>query len=219
MHYASGYAYPLIIWLHGRGDNERQLQRIMPLVSMRNHVAAAPQGLLLSEVGPPPRECYGWTQTDEHIRQAEQRVFDCVELAGQRFHVHRKRVFLAGFDDGGTMALRLAMAQPERFAGVISLCGALPSGCQLFSNLVAARRMGVFLASARGSLRCPATQVCDDLRLLHTAGLSITLRQYPCGHELAPKMLADLDRWIMEQINPSPPSSVKSGAEWSREAE
>ena len=50
--------------------------------------------------------------------------------------------------------------------------------------------------------------VCNDLRLLHTAGLSITLRLYPCGHELSPQMLADMDRWIIEQIT-SP-----GAAEW-----
>jgi hypothetical protein len=61
--------------------------------------------------------------------------------------------------------------------------------------------------------------VCEDLRLLHTAGLSVTLRQYPCGHELAPQMLADANRWIMEQINPPPAPTVPSDAEWSREIE
>jgi hypothetical protein len=57
------------------------------------------------------------------------------------------------------------------------------------------------------------------LRLLHTAGLSVTLRQCPCGHELLPQMLADVNRWIMEQINPPPAAAVASDAEWSREAE
>ena len=102
------------------------------------------------------------------------------------------------------MALRLAMSHPGRFAGVISLCGAFPTGGTPFGNLVAARRLGMFLATGRGSREYPAAQVCEDLRLLHTAGLSITLRQYPCGHELMPQMLADVDRWIMEQINPPP---------------
>ena len=45
LHYESGYAYPLIVWLHGRGNDERQLLRIMPQVSMRNYVAVAPRGL------------------------------------------------------------------------------------------------------------------------------------------------------------------------------
>src|SRR4051794_5650794 len=44
LHYERNYAYPLIVWLHGPGDDERQLKRIMPLVSMRNYGAAGPRG-------------------------------------------------------------------------------------------------------------------------------------------------------------------------------
>ena len=221
MHYAPGYAYPLIVWLHGCGADERQLQRIMPLVSMRNYVAIAPRGLCMTDRRDEPgeRECFGWMQTDEHIQYAEQHVFDAIELAGRKYHVSARRIFLAGFDVGGTMAMRIAMSHPSRFAGVLSLCGAFPAGRTPFSNLVAARRLGFFVATGRGSETYPADQVCDDLRLLHTAGLSITLRQYPCGHELMPQMLADVDRWIIEQITDSRREPVASDAEWSREAE
>ena len=47
---------------------------------------------------------------------------------------------------------------------------------------------------------CPPEKVCENLRLFHTAGMSVTLRQYPCGHQLAPQMLRDMDRWIIEQV-------------------
>jgi len=195
------------------------LPRIMPLVSMRNYVAVAPRGIRVTDADGSECERYDWLQTDDHIQQAEQRVFDSIELAAQKHHVASRRVFLAGFNGGGTMALRLAMSHPERFAGVLSLCGAMPTGRALFGNLVAARRLGIFLATGRGSQVYPAVQVCEDLRLLHAAGLSVTLRQYPCGHELQPQMLTDLDRWIIEQIVPPSAPGVESDPEWSREAE
>jgi phospholipase/carboxylesterase len=219
LHYESGYAYPLIVWLHGRGNDERQLRGIMPVVSMRNYVAVAPRGICTIGRGGAQRECYQWLQTDDHIQQAEQRVFDCIELASDRYHISPQRVFLAGFDGGGTMALRLAMIHPHRFAGVLSLCGALPTGRTLFGNLVAARRLAMFLATGRRSRQYAAAQVCNDLRLLHTAGLSVTLRQYPCGHELLPQMLLDVDRWIIEQISAPSTPGVESDPQWSREAE
>lgn len=219
LHYTAGYAYPLIVWLHGRGSDERQLQRIMPMVSMQNFVAVAPQGLNLGDATATGAECRGWTQADEHIQQAEHRVFESIELAEHKFHISARRIFLTGFDCGGTMALRLAMSHPNRFAGVISLCGAFPTGGAPLGNLIAARRLGLLLATGRCSDTYPATQVCEDLRLLHTAGLSVTLRQYPCGHELQPQMLADVNRWIMEQIAPPPAASVAPGTEWSHEAE
>jgi phospholipase/carboxylesterase len=219
LHYAPGYSYPLIIWLHGSGSDERQLQRIMPVVSMQNYVAVAPRGIPLATADQSASVSYGWQQTADHIQHAEQRVFESVELARQKLNVDLRRVFLAGFDSGGTMAMRLALSHPSRFAGVLSLCGSLPTGGTPLGNLIGARRLALFLATGRASVDYPAEQVCDDLRLLHTAGLSVTLRQYPCGHELQPQMLADVNRWIMEQINPPRPASAESPAEWSREVE
>jgi phospholipase/carboxylesterase len=220
LHYEPGYAYPLIVWLHGEGCDERQLQRVMPLMSMRNYVAVAPRGMSVADAGGGKLgERHGWMQTEDHIGQAEQRVFDGIMLARHRFHVDPRRIFLCGFDGGGTMAVRIAMSHPSRFAGVISLCGPLPSGRAPFGNLVAARQLGILLAAGRGSRKYPVAAVCDDLRLLHTAGLSITLRQYPCGHELMPQMLADVDRWIIEQITPRTAATVESDPLWSQEVD
>lgn len=209
MHYAAGYAYPLIVWLHGRGNDERQLQRVMPLISMRNFVAVAPRGLRVT-LADPETEGFGWEQVDDHIAQAEQRVFEAVEMTGRKLHIAPRRVFLVGFDCGGTMAFRLAMNHPERFAGVVSIDGSFPSGRTPFGKLASARRLGVFLITGRGSSEYPADEVCENLRLFHSAGLSVTLRQYPCGHKLTPQMLADINRWIMEQITPPPSQTAES---------
>jgi phospholipase/carboxylesterase len=201
MHYEPGYAYPLLVWLHGSQGDERQLLRIMPVVSMRNYVAVAPRGV---EMASPGREAaYGWSHEDRDLQAAEQRIFDSIDLTFRRFNIDSRRIFLAGFDSGGTMAFRVAMNHPYKFAGVLSLGGCLPTGGAPLSRLPEARQVAVFLAAGRGSAIYGEAQVCDDLRLLHTAGMSITLRLYPCGHELSPQMLSDVDRWIMEQITAS----------------
>jgi phospholipase/carboxylesterase len=198
LHYAPGYAYPLIVWLHGPGSDERQLLRIMPLLSMRNHVGVAPRGIATSSAGEPAE--YGWTLDERGMHEAEQRVFDTIEAAFRTFNIHSRRVFLAGFDVGGTLAFRLAMNHPYKFAGIISLGGQLPSGGAPLARLPEARQLAIFLGVGRRSPVYTETQVCEDLRLLHTAGMSITLRAYPCGHEISPQMLSDIDAWIIEQI-------------------
>jgi phospholipase/carboxylesterase len=219
LHYTPGYAYPLIVWLHGEGADERQLQRIMPMVSMQNFLAVSPRGFRVGTAEEAQSMRHGWSQDSDAIQRAEQRVFECIEVAQRKFHVASHRIFLAGFDTGGTMALRLAMSHPQQFAGVLSLCGAFPTGGKPFGNLIAARRLFVLLATGRNSADYPADRVCEDLRLLHSAGLSVTLRQYPCGHELSPLMLADVNRWIMEQITAPGNSVVESDIEWLHETE
>lgn len=198
LHYEPNYAYPLVVWLHGSEDNERQLKRIMPLVSMRNYVAVAPRGTASDHA-----DCsYRWQQTEEQIWQAEQRVFDCVERVQKKFNIHADRIFLAGLGCGGTMAFRIALNNPQQFAGVLSLGGPFPTGLRPLQRLDAARQLPLFLASGCESERYPMAAVCQDLRLFHSAGLSVSLRQYPCGDELTTHMLADMDRWIMDRVCP-----------------
>lgn len=213
MHYEPGYAYPLVVWLHGSGAGEQQLLRVMPLVSIRNYVAVGPRGTFYNENASEGARGYRWQQTERHIAAAEHRVFEAIELARSKYHVNPGRIFLAGFDSGGTMALRIALAHPQRFRGVVSLGGPLPTGGTPLSGLTEARRLPVFLAAGHRSPAFGPERLCDNLRLLHTAGIFTTPRQYPCGQELSPQMLTDVDRWIIEQITNPRPHPARSDAE------
>ncbi len=218
LHYEPGYAYPLIVWLHGRKSDERQLKKIMPFVSMRNYVAVAPRGICIKESGKDKQESYGWPLAYEQIPGIEQHIFDAIEAACQKFNISRQRIFLAGFDSGGTMAFRVALSHPQYFAGILSLCGAFPSSRSPFANLTLARKLPIFMSVGRDSGQYLASEVCENLRLFHTAGMSVTLRQYPCGHELTLQMLADVDRWIIEQITSPDPAETPAN-QWPCEAE
>jgi phospholipase/carboxylesterase len=207
--YERNYGYPLIVWLHGQGSDERQLLSIMPKLSIQNYVAVAPRGVCMQIKGSSGevKEGFGWPQTYEHILEVEQHIFDAIEAAAKKFHISSERIFLAGFDSGGTMALRVALSHPQYFAGIVSIGGAIPTCRRLLGNLPLARKLSIFLAAGRNSHQYPEDEVCENLRLLYAAGMLVTLRQYPCGHELKAQMLIDVNRWIMEQIN-SPNSTL-----------
>ena len=199
LHYEENYAYPLVVWLHDLGGDERQLKRVMPLVSMRNYAAVAPRGVEAAD----SLNGFRWPQSERHIALAERRVEEALFAAEDRFHVAASRIFLAGLGEGGTMALRVALGNPLRYAGAISLGGAFPHGQRPLRNINAARRLPILVATGRDSVRYRESQVCRDLRLFHAAGLSVNLRQYPCGDELTTVMLSDMDRWMMEVICPT----------------
>ena len=196
MHYERNYAYPLIVWLHGPDDDERQIAQIMPLVSMRNYVGVGPRGTL----GCSGAAGYRWTQSERHIALAGERVLAAVDVARRRFNVNPSRIFLGGYHCGGTMAFRLALNHPEHFAGVLSIGGEFPRAHRPLGQLHAARRLRMFLATGRESQRYPEARVCDNLRLFHAANLSVNLFTYPCGDEVMTNMLSEMDRWIMAQV-------------------
>jgi phospholipase/carboxylesterase len=204
LHYESNYAYPLLIWLHGPGDSDQQLKRIMPLVSVRNYVAVAPRGLPgHSSAG--GASAWSWPDSLLCSSQIEQRVLQSIELARRKANIAKNRIFLAGYGDGGTAALRVATLVPDRFAGVLSVAGPFPRGGNPLARLERVRRVPIFLACGQRAIRYPMESVCADLRLLHSAGMTVSLRVYPCGDGMDPHMLADMDRWIMEQLSASQP--------------
>jgi phospholipase/carboxylesterase len=197
IHYESGYAYPLIVWLHDADSNEQELRQVMPLVSMRNYVAIAPRGTCAA------KRCRGrfdWSQTGESIESAHSRIIDSITVARERFNIHPNRIFLIGRGTGATMALRTAWSEPNQFAGVVAINGPLPSSGSPMRRVNELRQVPCLLATSREHETYPADQVCQDLRLLHTAGCTIALRQYPGSDDLTSNMLSDLDRWLMELV-------------------
>lgn len=195
IHYEQRYAYPLIVWLHDSDSTEQELKHVMPLVSMRNYVAIAPRGTSESNRGN-----FGWRQSSDAIEAAHARISECVAIAKDRFNIHDERVFLVGRGTGGTMALRTAWSDPERYAGVVAINGPLPARLSPLRRVNELRRVPCLLTTSRDSQKYPANQVCQDLRLLHVAGCTVALRQYPAGDELTSNMLSDLDRWLMDLV-------------------
>ncbi len=221
IHYEPGYAYPLLVWLHDAGEDERQVMRVMPSVSMRNYVAVAPQGMAEERAADSfawspadvnsmlhgacsQKKLYDWpVQSEESVMEftaAEQRIFDCMATARKRCNVASNRIFIGGFGTGGTMALRVALTNPEHFSGVISLGGAFPIENRALHRWAAARSLRVFLGTGRMSNEFSPSAACRSLELLHTAGISVALRDYDCGQELIPAMLQDINRWMMDIV-------------------
>jgi phospholipase/carboxylesterase len=154
------------------------------------------------------REAFGWGDSADDIAEAGTRVQDCIEIAQQRFNVHPDRIFVAGRSAGGTIAHRLGMEFPERFAGAISLGGQVPRGARLLKNINRARQLPLLLSVSPTQENYSTQQVMDDLRFLHCAGLSLSLRLYPDGDELTSVMLSDLNRWVMEQFTTNGTAAV-----------
>jgi phospholipase/carboxylesterase len=228
VHYEANYAYPLVVWLHGRSGDERQITRVMPDLSTRNYIAAAPRGNVTvksepTQLGQPSHvgnsaSGFDWVDSNRGAEQALERVLDSVASAKAQLNVAADRIFLAGYQSGGTMATRIALRYPELFAGVANIGGTFPEGDQPLQNLDAARRHQLLMMYGEKSPIYGADDVCADLPLFHAAGLKIMMRQYPGDGELTTQMLRDLDVWIMErvtgQVTESAPTEPGTTGHW-----
>lgn len=200
LHYEKNYAYPLVVWLHGATGCEHEINQVMPHMSMRNYLGISPRGSLKHSATHPNGDAtYTWDQSSQCVDWALEDVLNCIEYAKKRFNIASDRVFLAGNDVGGTMAMRIALAEPQHFAGVASIGGGMPADRPL-ASVLKARKMPVMLVHGRESNEYDTNALCSDVRLLHSAGMPVTVRQYPCGQEVTTKMLSDLNVWIMERV-------------------
>jgi predicted esterase len=105
---------PVLIALHGFGDRAdgtpTQWRR---LAAKRGVMLVLPQGVRPAGPG------YSWHSVEE----ADTILDLTLDWLEQRAAVDKDRVVLAGFSQGGFIAMALAMRHPELFAGVIPVAG------------------------------------------------------------------------------------------------
>jgi phospholipase/carboxylesterase len=187
-----GYDYPLLVWLAGAGDGAHRrpfdLGRAMQRVSLRNYIAVAP----VAAADDPPS-----LGLDDMIWRSIDRVCG-------RFAVHQRRIFLVGRGQGGSDAFRIGCRHARDFAGVVSLGGPFPLEESLFASLADVRRLPMLLCCGRDVVAASPAHTDRMLRLFHAAGASLAMRIYPDHDDLSRPVLADVNRWIMDEVCGTP---------------
>src|SRR5262245_10669167 len=198
--YEPRYAYPLLVFFHGHGGSEEQILRLAPRLSRRNFICIGlrgPQGL---EPRPDGRPGYSWGPDGTCDALIEDYVLRAAEQTRRSYHVHSERIYLAGFCEGATLAYRLGLLFPDRFAGVISLNGGLPRRGGPLLRLQEVRQLRVLIGHGIANAVVPLSLARADRRLLYMAGLDVKMHTYPATHRIHLDMLRDIDRWVMRHV-------------------
>jgi len=172
--YEPGYDYPLLVWVSDPLGGGVDLARVMPRLSLRNFVAVRATG--------------GATA-----------VWQAVDRVTSRLSIHPRRIWLVGEAAGGTEAFRIGCRHPESFAGVVSLGGPFPLDESLFARVAAVRRLAMLHCCTVADATANAAHTDRTLRLFHAAGAALAMRIYPTIAPLSRVMLADVNRWLMEE--------------------
>jgi pimeloyl-ACP methyl ester carboxylesterase len=199
-----GYAYPLLVWLN---EGPRfDLGRAMARTSLRNFVAVQPAGRTTPPAvderpGHASSSILGRSSDDDR----DERIWRAIDAVRSRVSIHPRRVFLVGHGRGGTRAFRVACRHPREFAGVASFGGPFPLDEGAFAGMRDVRRLPMLLCCRRDAEDMEAVRIDRTLRLFHAAGAVLAVRIYPGRRDLTRTALADLNRWIMDEICGSQP--------------
>lgn len=202
LRYEPNYQYPLIVWLHQDGAGERQVAEVMPHLSAQNYVAV---GVRATRACDTAGHRFQWLQSPLGSSIAEEAIFEAIDSVRSRYAINPERIYLAGYREGGTMAVRVGLRNPAAIDGVITLDGALPRGGRPLANLEAARQLAILSAVAIDGSRYPMQTVCEDLRLWHAARLRMDMRQYTVDDVMVREVLSDCNAWIMSRVTGQDP--------------
>ena len=134
------------------------------------------------------------------IVESARRVADCIDRELQ-LGVAPARVVLAGFSQGGAVALYTGLRYPDRLAGILAMSGYLP-----FPETLAAERSAansdvpILLCHGRSDPVVPIAMGLEARRDLETHGYAPEWRDYPMQHAVCVEEIADVARWLRQRL-------------------
>ena len=192
-----------ILWLHGLGADGHDFEPIVPELKLAKPVRFvfphAPVRPVTINQGMRMRAWYdilqfgGGPEDDAGIR-ASQRMME--QLIKQQ-PVPVNRVVMAGFSQGGAIALQTALRYPERLAGVLALSTYLPLAGSLQSERSPANQ-GIPIFMAHGSYDdiIPLRRAEASRKLLEAAGYPVEWHEYPMPHSVCAEEIADMAAFL-----------------------
>jgi phospholipase/carboxylesterase len=222
--YEPNYEYPLIVGFHGRGGNEMQAIRWLERISDRNYVGFCPRGsVMLDRIGR-----YGWSEAsreghdvsarwnaapagdrfrkmiaadiDDPTVAGEFAVLDQLRSLQSEIAIHPNRVYLFGVGEGASMAYRLALSFPDRFAGVIAIQGWLPNDVSYLTRCQESRRLKFLALHGEWDDSLPLCETRRQIEHLRNAGLDVAFQTYPSEGLPVGPMFDDINTWLMSQF-------------------
>jgi phospholipase/carboxylesterase len=185
-----------VIWLHGLGADGHDFEPIVPELRLpaslriRFVFPHAPVRPVTLNMGMRMRAWYdifqlgGGAEDDAGIRASQQAVEGLI--AGEKKKgVAAARIVLAGFSQGGAVALQTALRHQERLAGVLALSTYLPLAATLKGEMRDANR-GVPIFMAHGSYDdiIPLARAEQSAHALEELGCKVQWQTYPMPHSV-----------------------------------
>ncbi|HEX5421435.1 MAG TPA: alpha/beta fold hydrolase [Gammaproteobacteria bacterium] len=108
-----------------------------------------------------------------------------------------RRIVLAGFSQGGAMALQVALREPRPLAGLLALSAFLPRAAALAAEKSAANaQIPVFMAHGVADPVIRLEFAEASRRRLEAEGYRVEWKTYSMAHEVSPAEVRDVARWL-----------------------
>ncbi len=111
------------------------------------------------------------------------------------------RIVLAGFSQGGAIALQTGLRHPERLAGVVVLSAYLPLARSLAAEASPANRdVPIFMGHGSYDDLIPVARAHRSRDLLLELGFRVAWHEYAMPHSVCAEEIRDLASWLRETL-------------------
>ena len=194
-----------VIWLHGLGADGHDFEPVAAMLDLANPVRFvfphAPKRAVAINGG---MEMRAWYDIDpraplagtEDIRASAAQVEELVQAEEAR-GTARSRIVLAGFSQGGVIALHLGLRSAERFAGLMALSTYVHDHEHIGEEVsFASIDVPILMAHGQMDPMIPIARAITSRESLTNLGYDVDWRVYGMGHQVCPEEIADISAWL-----------------------
>jgi phospholipase/carboxylesterase len=198
-----------VIWLHGLGADGHDFAPIVPVLDLPEKPGVrfvfphAPMQPVTINAGMVMRAWYdvyaldGVRREDEAGIRASQAQLEALVAREAARGIPAARLVLAGFSQGGAIALQTALRHPQRLAGIMALSTYLPLAATLAAEASPANRdVPIFMAHGTHDPMIPLHRAARSRDLLSGAGYRVEWREYPMPHAVCDEEIRDISAWL-----------------------
>lgn len=208
-----------IIWLHGLGADGHDFEPIVPELRLDGVLDArfvfphAPERPVTINGGMVMRAWYdiltlerNGPQDEAGILESSRLLVRLIEREHQR-GLDYGRIVVAGFSQGGAIALHTALRYERPLAGAMVLSSYLPLASAFAEWLTgeaapASKDVPIFMAHGTLDPMLPLALGKSSQALLQNAGFEVRWHEYPMGHSVCAEEIADIRAWLVETLSP-----------------
>jgi phospholipase/carboxylesterase len=202
-----------VIWMHGLGADGRDFVPIVPQLGLppsagiRFVFPHAPRRAVTLNQGMSMRAWYDIrelssdaVEDSQGILASATRLDEFIERE-RALGIRADRIVLAGFSQGGAMALQVGLRYRESLAGVLALSTYLPLRDRLASETAEANR-NIAILMCHGLYDPVLTIQIGRLSrdALQALGYRVQWNEYGMQHEVCAEEIGDIARWLRRQL-------------------
>ena len=205
----AGNADGSVIWLHGLGADGHDFEPIVPELDLEgsaNLRFVFPHAPVRSVTMNGGAEMRAWFDIlaldrdgqldDAGIEESRQILLELIQREHER-GIAYERIAVAGFSQGGAIAMLAGIGHAQSLAGLMALSTYLPLRGDMEEAVLQSRDLPVFMAHGSFDPVLPLAMGANARDRLMAAGFDIDWREYPMAHAVCPDEIADIRRWLM----------------------